>query len=187
VRFVLQPSDADIFITDAVGRDAYWVQGPTERVGRWSLRDLGGGELAAIRQHGSPFLPWFGIDVPGRPRAELRERAPRGVPRAAAALWNALVGAPSRIRYTLETGGQPLRVEGDAAALEYAFLRGRRRVATASARWMAPSAAWGVAVDLDDAADALLVLAAAATIEISWGRMGREAPRRPRVPSRSRP
>jgi uncharacterized protein YxjI len=186
VRFVLQPCDSDVFITDEAGRDVYWVQGPTGGVGRWWLRDLAGGELAAVRQHGSPFLHRFGISTAGRRRAELREQPAPHVPRAVAALRNAIMGAPARTRYTLDVVGEgPLRIVGDATALEYGFLRGAEPVATVSALWMAPSASWGVSVTLGDTQDAVLLLAATATIEIGWGRMGRRAAR-PAVPLPSR-
>ncbi len=186
MRFVLQPSDPDIFITDEAGRDVYWVKGPTGRVGCWTLRDLADGEVATIRQHGGPFLPHFGIYQHERPLAELRERPDRHLPRAAAALRNALAGAPPRTRYTLDVVGQaPLRIDSDAMALEYAFTREGRPAATVSAYWLAPSASWGVAVTVGDADDALVVLAATATIEISWGRMGHRSAPRSRAASRS--
>jgi uncharacterized protein YxjI len=187
VRFVLQPSDLDVFITDGSGRDVCWVQGPSGRVGCWSLRSLAGEELATIRQYGSPFLPRFAIHASGQLRAELREQPARHIPRAAAALRNALVGAPSRIRYALDAvGEEPLRIEGDAAALEYVFAGRDRPAATVSAYWLPASAAWGATVTVDDP-DPLVILAAAATIEISWGRMGHRLSRRSRVPSPSRP
>jgi len=151
VRFVLQPSDPDIFITDEAGRDVYWVKGPTGRVGCWTLRDLADGEVATIRQHGGPFLPHFGIYQHERPLAELRERPDRHWPRAAAALRNALAGAPPRTRYTLDVAGQaPLRIDSDAMALEYAFTREGRPAATVSAYWLAPSGTWGVTVTVAD-------------------------------------
>lgn len=184
MRFVLQPSDPDIFITDEAGRDVYWVKGPTDRLGCWTLRDLAGEEVATIRQHGLPFLHRFGIYQHERPLAELREQPDRRLPRAAAALRNALAGTPPRTRYTLEVVGEaPLRVDSDAMALEYTFIRDGRPAATVSAYWLVPSAAWGVAVTLDDARDALVVLAATATIEIGWGRMGRPSAPRSRVAS----
>ena len=172
VRFELQPSYPDIFVTDEAGRDAYWVHGPTGRVGRWSLRSLAGGELAAVLQHGSPFLQRFGIYQRGRLLAVLRELPSPHVPRLAAAAWNALAGAPRRIRYAVDTcEGELLWVEGDATRLEYGFTRAGRRTATVSTRWLASAAACGVAVTLADPADTLLVLAATAAIESSWGRM----------------
>jgi uncharacterized protein YxjI len=186
VRFVLQPSDLDIFVSDEAGRDVCWVRGPAGRVGRWSLRSLAGDELATVRQHGSPFLPRFAIDAPDGPRAELRELPVGRAPRVLAALRNALAGAPARVRYALEVAGEdPLRVEGDASALEYAFVRGGRPAATVSAYWLAGAGTWGatVTVAVADDLDPLLVLAAAATIEISWGRSGRRDALRPSVPS----
>ena len=183
MRFVLQPSDADVFVTDEAGRDVYWVEGPRGGVGRWTLRDLAGAELATVRQHGLPFLPRYPVSRGGRPLAQIREQPPRGVPRAALAVRNALLGAPPRARYGVDVvGAAPLRVDGDAAALEYAWLRGDRPAATVSARWLAAAATWGVTVAVDDPRDALLVLAATATVEIGWGRMGRPQPQ-PRVPA----
>jgi uncharacterized protein YxjI len=186
VRFVLQPGDPDIFITDEAGRDVYWVKGPTGRVGCWTLRDLADGEVATIRQHGLLFLHRFGIYQQERPLAELREQPERHLPRAVAALRNALVGTPSRTRYTLDVvGAAPLRIDSDAMALEYAFTREGRPAATVSAYWLASSATWGVTVALGDPSDALVVLAATATIEIGWGRMGQRSPSRSLAPSHS--
>jgi uncharacterized protein YxjI len=185
VRFVLQPSDPDIFVTDETGRDVYWVKGPTGRVGRWTLRDLAGGEVAAVRQHGGPFLHRFGIYQHERPIAELREEPGRQLPRAVAALRNALAGTPPRISYTIDVAGRtPLRIDSDAMALEYAFTREGRPAATVSAYWLASSGTWGVTVTVADANDAVVVLAATATIEIGWGRMGQRSSRRSRVASR---
>jgi uncharacterized protein YxjI len=82
-------------------------------------------------------------------------------------------------------GQAPLRIDSDAMALEYAFTREGRPAATVSAYWLAPSASWGVAVTVGDAEDALVVLAATATIEISWGRMGHRSAPRSRAASRS--
>jgi len=184
VRFVLQPSDLDIFVSDESGRDLCWVRGPTGRVGRWSLRSLAGDELATVRQHGSPFLPRFAIDAPDGPLAELRELPAGRTPRVLAALRNALAGAPARVRYALEVAGeQPLRVEGGASALEYAFVRGGRPAATVSAYWLAGAGTWGATVTVADDLDPLLVLATAATIEIAWGRSGRRDALQPSVPS----
>jgi len=186
VRFVLQPSDLDIFVTDESGRDVCWVQGPNGRAGCWSLRSLGGDELATVRQRGSPFLPRFAIHASDRLRAELREQPAPHVPRVLAALRNALAGAPSRVRYALDVvGEEPLRIEGDATALEYAFVRGGRAAATVSAYWLAAAATWGATVTVVDDLDPLIVLAATATIEISWGRTGRLHSLRSRVPSPS--
>jgi uncharacterized protein YxjI len=174
VRFVLQPSDLDIFVSDEAGRDVCWVRGPAGRVGRWSLRSLAGEELATVRQHGSPFLPRFAVDGPGGPLAQLRELPVGRAPRALAALRNALAGAPARVRYALEVAGEgPLRVEGDAGALEYAFVRGGRPVATVSTYWLAGAGTWGATLTVADGLDPLVALAATATIEISWGRSGR--------------
>jgi uncharacterized protein YxjI len=186
LRFVLQPSDRDIFVSDESGRDVCWVQGPDGRVGRWSLRSLAGDELATVRQHGSPFLPRFAIDAPDRPRAELRELpVGRGL-RALAALRNALAGAPARVRYALEVAGeQPLRVEGDANALEYALVRGDRPAATVSAYWLAGAGTWGATVTVADDLDPLLALVVTATIEIAWGRTGRRHALSPSVLSPS--
>jgi uncharacterized protein YxjI len=185
---VLQPSDPDIFITDEAGRDVYWVQGPTGRLGCWSVRDLAGGELASIRQHGSPFLHRFGIYVSGRLLATLSEQPASRLPRAAVALRNAVLGAPHQIRYAVDVvGAAPLRIEGDAAALQYTFLHGERQVATISASWLAGSATLGATVDLGDLHDALVVLAATATIEISWGRLGQRPSQPGRVPFPARP
>jgi uncharacterized protein YxjI len=182
VRFVLQPSDPDIFVTDERGRDVYWVKGPTGRVGSWTLRDLAGGEVAAVHQHGGPFLHRFGIYQHERPLAELREEPGHQFPRALAAVRNALAGTPPRIGYTVDVAGQaPLRIDGDAMALEYGYTREGRPAATVSACWLAPSGTWGVTVTVADANDAVVVLAATATIEISWGRMGQPSSPRSRV------
>jgi uncharacterized protein YxjI len=188
VRFVLQPSDLDVFVSDESGRDVCWVQGPTGRVGRWSLRSLAGDELATIRQHGSPFLPRFSIQAPDRSSAELRELPVGRGPRVLAALRIALAGAPARVRYALEVAGEePLRVDGDASALEYAFVRGGRPAATVSAYWLAAAATWGATVTVADDLDPLVVLAATATIEIAWGRSGRRHALQPAIPSPVRP
>jgi uncharacterized protein YxjI len=173
VRFVLQPSDASIFVSDEAGRDVCWVEGPTGRLGRWSVRDLAGAELASVRQHGSPFQHRFGIYASGRRVATLEEQPAGRLPRAAAALRNAVLGAPRRIRYAVDVvGGEPLRIEGDPMALEYAFLRRGREVATVSAYWLTGALTWGATVTLAGPDDTLVLLAAAATIEIAWGRLG---------------
>jgi uncharacterized protein YxjI len=178
VRYGLQPSPPDaVLVTDEAGRDVYCLEGPRRGDGRWWLRDLAGRELLAVRQHGSPYLPSFGVYRRGRRVATVRELPPAGVPRAAAAWWNALAGTPRRLRYVIRDERGALRIDADAMALEYAVTRSGRPVATVSVRWFVSQDASGITVAVDDPQDALPLLMAVAVIETSWGRLCRPAPR----------
>ena len=177
VRFGLEPSPPNlVLVTGEDGRDVCWLEGAAGGVGRWWLRDLAGQELLALRQHGSRFLPWFGIYRQGRLAAAVRELPPAGVPRPLAALWTALAGSPRRLRYAIDTGGVHLRVDADPMALEYGVTASGRRVATVSARWFGSVPGGGVSLEVEPGQDAMLLLAATAAIEASWGRLRGGAP-----------
>jgi uncharacterized protein YxjI len=172
-EFVLRPDFPNVFITDAGGRDRYWIRsGVAERLGLWSLRDLAGHELLGLRQVETWPLPGYSLERDGERLATVQEvRGP------AAARWRDAVrmlvtGTPSRLRYSvLAAGGEPLEVEGDPTAVEYHFTRGGAHVATVGLRWLSWTPSLGLGVSVEPGEDPLLILAVTAMIESSWGRL----------------
>lgn len=62
-------------------------------------------------------------------------------------------------------GPDDLQAEGDFLDLEYEFLRGDRKVATVSKRWLALADTYGI--DIAEGEDVVLILASAVVIDMA--------------------
>lgn len=172
-QFVLRSDFPDVFITDEVGRDLYWVRsGVADGLGLWSLRDLGGDELVRVQQDESWPLPTYGVHRAGERVATVREAPGPPASRWLAAARTVVLGTPARLRYSvLAPGLEPLDVAADPKAVEYDFTRAGGRVATVALRWLDWAPTFGLGVSVADGEDPLLILAVTTMIESSWGRL----------------
>jgi uncharacterized protein YxjI len=173
MRFLLRPDSPNVFITDEAGRDVYWVRsGVADKVGLWSLRDLGGRELVQVAQHGPGLVPSYGVYRAGRRIATVVQEPARGAGRWRAGVRTLVAGAPARLRYSVQSpGAQPLDVDGDPAAIEYDLNRGGRPAATVGMRWLGCGLDVGTSVNVAEGEDPELILALVTMIESAWGRL----------------
>ena len=107
-EFVLRPDFPNVFITDAGGRDRYWVRsGVAERLGLWSLQDLAGHELLGLRQVETWPLPSYSLERDGERLATVQEvRGPAAAPTSPR--W-ACSGSPGRRPSAWASAWRPAR------------------------------------------------------------------------------
>jgi hypothetical protein len=172
-QFVLRSDFPNVFVTDEQGRDLYWVRsGVADRVGLWSLRDLGGHELASVQQHEAWPLPSYGVYREGERVATVTEAPGPRAARWLGGLRSAVLGALPQLRYQVRAAGAgTLEVAAGPEAVEYHFTRDGRRAATAGLRWLPWVAGFGLGVSVAEGEDPLLILAVTAMIESAWGRL----------------
>jgi hypothetical protein len=172
-QFVLRPDFPNVFVTDADGRDRYWVRsGVADHLGLWSLRDLTGRELLSVQLHQSWPLPACGVYRAGQRVATVRELAGGPAARWLAAVRAIVAGTTAKLRYTVETtAGDRLEVAGEPDAVEYHFTRAGRPAATVGMQWLSWASTFGLTVRVGDGEDAVLILAVTTMIESSLGRL----------------
>lgn len=140
----------DFYIRDADGRELFFVDGKALSFGdQLSFKSLDGQELAFIRQK---LLSW------GATYEIYRNGA------LAAVVKKELFTFFSCTFMVDVPGPDDLQARGDFMDHEYVFERGGSTVATVSKQWFAWSDTYGV--DIEDAEDQILVLAATVVIDM---------------------
>jgi hypothetical protein len=172
-QFVLRSDFPNVFVTDEDGRDLYWVRsGVAQRLGLWSLQDLGAHELVSARQEKSWPLPSYGVYRAGKRVATVLEAPGPATARWRGAIRTLIRGTPARLRYTVQMPGTGrLEVSSDARAVEYHFTRAGRHAATVGLQWLAWASTFGLSVRVGQGEDPLLILTITAMIESAWGRL----------------
>ena len=140
----------DFTITDADGRDAYYVDGKVFSVGnKLSFNDMGGSELARIEQKLLSIGPQYEIVRDGTTVAVVKKH-----------LFTLF-----RARFSIDCPGpDDLEARGNFLDHDYAFERGGREVARASKKWVTLSDTYSI--DIDEREDAVLILASAVVIDL---------------------
>ncbi len=172
-EFVLRPDFPNVFITDEGGRDLYWVRsGVAQRLGLWSLQDLGGHELVSVQQEETWPLPSYGVYRSGERVAAVREAPGTAVARWRGAIRMLIRGTPARLHYSVQAPGTGrLEVACDPGAVEYQFTRAGRQAATVALQWLTWAPRFGLSVSVAEGEDPLLILPITAMIEGAWGRL----------------
>jgi uncharacterized protein YxjI len=140
----------DFSIKDAVGNEAYYIDGKVFSFGnKLSIRDRDGVELARINQKLLSIGPQYEIASGGETVAVVKKH----------------LFTPFRARFTVDVPGpDDLEAKGDFLDHEYVFERSGRVVARVSKKWF--SLADTYAVDIEPGQNEVLVLAAAVVIDL---------------------
>jgi uncharacterized protein YxjI len=139
----------DYRIRDADGRDVFLVDGRAFSIGdKLSFQDMGGNELAFIRQKLLAWGPTYEIHRSG----------------ALAAVVKKKLFTLFRCRFTVDVPGpDDLEAAGSFLDREYVFERSGRRVAEVSKRWFSWTDTYGVEVVGGE--DDVLILASTVVID----------------------
>jgi len=140
----------DFYIRDAAGSELFFVDGKALSFGdQLSFRSLDGQELAFIRQK---VLSWGAT-------YEIYRNG------ALAAVVKKELFTFFRCTFMVDVPGpDDLQAKGDFMDHEYVFERGNRTVAAVSKQWFSWSDTYGV--DIADAEDQILILAATVVIDM---------------------
>lgn len=140
----------DFSIKDADGQEVYYIDGKVFSFGnKLSIKDRNGAELAQINQKLLSLGPQYEIVSGGETVAVVKKH----------------LFTPFRARFSVDVPGpDDLEATGDFLDHEYVFERSGRVVARVSKKWF--SLADTYAVDIEEGQDDVLVLAAAAVIDL---------------------
>jgi uncharacterized protein YxjI len=140
----------DYAVTDATGREVYYVDGRALSIGqKLSFQDMAGNELAFIRQRLLSWGPTFEIERDGKLAAVVKK-----------SLFTLL-----RCEFTVDVPGpDDLVATGNFLDYEYRFARGSKAVAQVSKAFFAWTDTYGV--DVAAGEDDVLVLAATVVIDL---------------------
>ena len=131
----------DYWIEDDSGERTFKVNGKAARIrDTWVLEDVGGNEVASIRERKLSSRNAIKIEIGGRE----------------ATVKKALVGFRDRFHVEVEHGDD-LTVKGNILDHDYDIERGGKKIAEVSKKWMRARDTYGV--EVRDAADTVLVLA----------------------------
>jgi uncharacterized protein YxjI len=137
----------DYWIEDDAGQRVFKVNGKAARIrDTWVLEDSAGHDVASIRERKLSVRDAIHIDVDGR-EATVKKR---------------LIGIRDRFHVEVD-GGEDLEVKGNFVDHEYEIERDGKRIAEVSKKWLRIRDSYGV--DVDDPADAVLVLAVTVAVD----------------------
>jgi uncharacterized protein YxjI len=141
----------DYRITDADGKDVYYVDGKLLALGnQLSFQDMAQNELAFIKQKLLNWGPTYEIWHQGELEAVVKKEL--------FTLFHCTF-------HVDEPGHDALTAEGNFSDHEYLFTRGGRQVASVSKQWFTFADTYGV--EIDESEDAVLILACAVVIDES--------------------
>src|SRR5688500_11563563 len=140
----------DFAITDAAGREVYYVDGRAFSLGdKLSFQDASRREVAFIRQRLLSWGPTYEISRGGEVVATVKKK-----------LFTLL-----RHRFFVDVPGpNDLEAKGDFFDHEYEFVQQDRVVASVSKRWIALTDSYGI--DVSAGMDDVLILACAVVIDL---------------------
>jgi uncharacterized protein YxjI len=140
----------DFVIKDETGADRFKVDGKVFSIGdKLSFQDLGGNELAFIKQKLLSFAPRYEIHRNGDLAAVVKKE-----------LFTLF-----HCKFTIDVPGpNDLEAKGNFLDMEYQFTRGDQVVAVCSKRWFAWSDSYGI--DVARGEDEVLILASSVVIDM---------------------
>ena len=137
----------DSWIDDASGRHVFKVDGKAARArSTFVLKDMGGNEVAKIKERALHVRDTMSIDLEGR----------------SATVKKALVGIRDRFHVELDPGDD-LKVHGNVVDHEYEIEQDGTTIATVSKKWFRVRDTYGVEVAAD--ADQALILAVTVAVD----------------------
>ena len=141
----------DFAITDAEGREAFYVDGRALSIGnKLSFQDANRRELAFIRQRLLAWGPTYEVERDGQTLAVVKKK-----------LFTLF-----SCRFSVDVPGpNDLEAQGDFFHHEYEFRQGARAVAQVSKRWISWTDCYGI--DLAPGGDDVLILACAVVIDLA--------------------
>lgn len=141
----------DFTVTDAAGRDTFFVDGRVFSLGnQLSFQDMNGQELAFIKQKLLSWGPTYEIHRGGQVAAVVRKD-----------LFTFF-----HCTFTVDVPGpDDLTAEGNLTDHEYVLRRGAQTVATVSKQWFTLTDSYGV--DVAEGEDPVLLLASTVVIDMA--------------------
>ena len=141
----------DFSITDAEGRERFYVDGKAFSIGdKLSFQDANRREVAFIRQRLLAWGPTYEITRESKVLAVVKKK-----------IFTLL-----RCRFYVDVPGpNDLEAQGDFLDHEYEFVQGRKSVAQVSKRWISWTDTYGI--DVATGGDDVLILACAVVIDLA--------------------